>query len=112
MPEAPATFRPPWQPRLAERDRKAALDRTRGNSSARGYDWQWRKVRAAVLAEEPLCRFCAGQGVVTAAEVVDHIDGNSRNNARSNLRPLCKRHHDQRTARDQGFNRGKGGGGV
>lgn len=60
----------------------------------------WRRLRAQVLAEEPLCRLCAPK--VTAATVVDHIDGDSWNNARSNLQPLCASCHGIKTARDDG----------
>jgi 5-methylcytosine-specific restriction protein A len=56
-----------------------------------------------ILADEPLCRMCIEQGLVTAAEEVDHIDGDSHNNDRGNLRPLCRACHLQRTARDQAF---------
>lgn len=109
MPQAPPTFRPPWHQPPSEAERKRAFDLRRGSSSARGYDWRWRKIRAVVLAEEPLCRFCSEQGYVVSAEEVDHIDGNSRNNDRANLRPLCRGCHSARTARDQGFARGRGG---
>jgi len=76
--------------------------RTR-SSTQRGYNGQWRKIRKIVLGREPLCRFCYASGVITTAEVVDHIDGNSSNNNLVNLRPLCKRCHDKRTGRDQGY---------
>lgn len=86
-------------------------DARRGSATSRGYDWKWRQhVRPAALRDEPLCRFCAQSGRTVAASVVDHVDGNSRNNARTNLRPLCKPCHDARTARDQGFGRRLGRG--
>lgn len=72
-------------------------------TTERGYGWQWQKLRLVILAEEPLCRMCAEDGFYVAAEEVDHIDGNSHNNERENLRPLCRACHLQRTARDQAF---------
>jgi hypothetical protein len=72
-------------------------------TTERGYGWQWQKLRLQVLAHEPLCRFCLEQGVVTAAEEVDHIDGNAHNNDWDNLRPLCRACHLKRTAEDQAF---------
>lgn len=92
-------FRPPGRPTRAEADRE------RGSAAARGYDAQWRKVRLAVLADEPLCRMCAEAGSVTAARDVDHVDGDATNNDRANLRPLCHSCHSRRTARDQSFGR-------
>lgn len=44
-----------------------------GSSTARGYDSAWRRLREIRLAMEPLCRFCAEVGRVTAASHVDHI---------------------------------------
>jgi 5-methylcytosine-specific restriction protein A len=72
-------------------------------TTARGYGWQWQKLRLVVMQQEPLCRFCKDRGLVRPAEEVDHIDGNSHNNDRDNLRPLCRTCHLQRTARDQAF---------
>ncbi|WP_291295831.1 HNH endonuclease signature motif containing protein [Elioraea sp.] len=48
---------------------------------------------------------CCEAGRVAPARDVDHIDGDARNNARSNLRPLCHSCHSARTARDQSFGR-------
>ncbi|EKZ1926205.1 TPA: HNH endonuclease signature motif containing protein [Stenotrophomonas maltophilia] len=62
----------------------------------------WRRLRAVVLAREPLCRCCAGQGRVRPATEVDHIDGDDSNNADSNLQPLCRTCHSTKTARENG----------
>src|SRR5690606_16294635 len=56
---------------------------------------QWKALRATVLAEEPVCRICSNE----PATVVDHIDGNWRNNSRGNLRGLGVRCERRRTAR-------------
>ena len=62
------------------------------------YGRRWRKLRAAVLAAEPLCRYCKAQGRTTAATVVDHIRPHKGDVAlfydTANLQPLCKRCHD------------------
>jgi 5-methylcytosine-specific restriction protein A len=80
-----------------------ALDRRRGSASARGYDTAWQRLRLQVLAEEPLCRFCAELGRVTAAHDVDHIAPVARSPelrlVRANLRPLCRPCHSAHTAR-------------
>lgn len=70
--------------------------------TARGYGADWRRVRAAVLAGEPLCRFCAEVGRVTAATEVDHIRPfHGRSDPQrldpENLRPLCTPCHRART---------------
>jgi len=72
-------------------------------TTERGYGWTWQKVRRVILAQEPLCRFCKEAGRITLAEEVDHIDGDSFNNERENLRPLCRPCHLKRTALDQAF---------
>ena len=71
----------------------------RPSAHQRGYGVTWRRVRKMILAREPLCRFCSLAGRVNAANEVDHIDGNSRNNHESNLRSLCKPCHSSRTRR-------------
>ncbi|WP_099473330.1 HNH endonuclease signature motif containing protein [Stenotrophomonas maltophilia] len=62
----------------------------------------WRRIRAVVLAREPLCRCCAEQGRVRAATEVDHIDGDDANHTDSNLQPLCRPCHSAKTARENG----------
>lgn len=61
----------------------------------------WLKLRAQVLAEEPLCRHCYDDyGDVTPATDVDHIDNNGDNNERINLAPLCHSCHSKKTANE------------
>lgn len=63
---------------------------------------RWRKLRLAVLSEEPQCRLCKEQGRLRASMVVDHIEAHKDDAvlmwARWNLRGLCKRCHDSKTA--------------
>lgn len=77
-------------------------EQTRGSAAQRGYDRRWRGTREAFLDVHP---FCSENACLTIATVVDHIDGLGPHGPRGhdwlNLRPLCKAHHDRRTARDQ-----------
>jgi 5-methylcytosine-specific restriction endonuclease McrA len=34
---------------------------------------RWRRLREFQLAQHPLCKFCLERGIVTAANVVDHV---------------------------------------
>ena len=76
-------------------------DDARPSASDRGYDLKWRRVRAQFLKAHPTCT-CGDP-----ATEVDHmlplrLGGTHR---WENLRPLCKRCHSSRTARDHGFGR-------
>jgi|GEM_PF-865417 len=66
----------------------------------------WARLRALVLAEEPLCRHCSARGMVTPATEVDHIDDSradySDNNSRDNLQALCKPCHSVKTSASMG----------
>lgn len=61
---------------------------------------EWRRIRAQVLADEPLCRHCKAEGRVTLAVDVDHIHNDTRDNDRARLQPLCRSCHSRKTATD------------
>lgn len=93
-----------------EKAHRQVQDERRGTAYSRGYDRTWRKAREMYLAEHPLCVMCEAEGRVNAASVVDHIvsisDAPHLRLDTNNFRSLCKRHHDQRTAREQAWGRG------
>lgn len=78
----------------------------RGSATKRGYDAEWRRARAAFLMKNPLCQHCFELKWITAASVVDHITPHKGNFElfwnRNNWQPLCKSHHDSKTAREDG----------
>jgi hypothetical protein len=86
-----------------------AYDQRRGNARERGYDEAWQEIRLRKLRQDPTCQcddcLQLPAQMRPAANVVDHRDGNSRNNSPDNLRSMLKAHHDRRTMRDQGPNR-------
>lgn len=87
-----------------------AYDQYRESSAKRGYDSKWRAARKVYLMEHALCVHCLNDGRVVAASVVDHIKPHKGNKVlfwdRSNWQPLCKQHHDKKTAtEDGGFGR-------
>lgn len=59
----------------------------------------WRKLRAQVLAEVPLCEYCP-PGVITPATEVDHANFDPSDNRRENLKSTCKPCHSIRTMAD------------
>ncbi len=62
---------------------------------------KWQKLRASVLAGEPLCRHCKALGLVVRATDVDHMNG-ADDNAIESLQPLCHECHSRKTAKDNG----------
>lgn len=81
-------------------------EQRRASSADRGYDSEWRKLRASHLAGSPLCVHCERQGRTTPATVVDHIEPHKGDRAkftdRANLQSLCARCHNRKTAREDG----------
>jgi len=93
----------------------------------RGYTSTWAKARAGYLAKHPLCVHCIEEGRAVAASVVDHIINHKLRDAtesgdptaiakakalfwdsEGNWQPLCKTHHDRKTAvEDGGFGRSR-----
>jgi 5-methylcytosine-specific restriction protein A len=106
MPQRPPIHRPPGMLSREEslRRMRAAADKKRPSMAERGYDRDWFMLRAAILRANRVCS--CGE----ASRVVDHVISiRERPDLRliaSNCRAMCKRCHDQRTARDQGFGRG------
>ena len=99
MPELPQVHNTRRTKHLTE------VDRAKRNQAKRCYATShptWRKLRLTVLADEPLCRMCAKQGRVTPATDIDHIDGNTYNNMRTNHQPLCRPCHTRKTNAENG----------
>ena len=84
----------------AEHDR--LFDGDRGNSNDRGYGAVWRRLRAAQLLREPLCKHCEDEGLVAPATEVDHVIPKAQGGVdeETNLQSLCKPHHSAKTARE------------
>jgi 5-methylcytosine-specific restriction protein A len=120
------------KPGFCERHQKARQQddaARRGTAHERGYTSAWTKARGHYLAKHPLCALCALADRVVAATVVDHIvphrikdaldSGDVERIAKAqhlfwdsagNWQPLCKPHHDAKTAReDGGFGRARAG---
>lgn len=72
-------------------------DEQRGDSTRRGYDRAWRKVRAVKVSLNPLCELCVREGKVTPAQEVHHVQPVATNPdlrlALENLVSLCAAHH-------------------
>jgi 5-methylcytosine-specific restriction protein A len=102
----PGHQRPPEQVLAEARKRAEQRAGPRPTPAARGYDRQWRNVRAEVLAVEPNCRECARLGRSTPATMVDHIitlrERPDLRLERTNLQPLCKPCHNTKTIREDG----------
>jgi len=51
---------------------------------------------------------CRAEGIIKAANVVDHIDGNAWDNSEGNLQALCVSCHSRKTVlEDGGFGKPK-----
>jgi 5-methylcytosine-specific restriction protein A len=95
------------------RRQRSQTSAPRHSAARRGYGRQWRRLRAEVLAGEPLCRLCRKEGAPpTLATEVDHIiptrgESDPKHYDRDNLQPLCKTHHSRKTIEDtrQGMTR-------
>jgi len=97
----PAGERCPCQ-QQRDRERRARFDRTRPNSSQRGYDRQWQEAAKAFLAEPGNAR-CSNCGA--PATCVAHIISIKRRPdlrmVRANWRPSCARCNNLDTVADR-----------
>ena len=62
-------------------------------SHERGYNGQWRKVRARKITMNPFCEMCEAEGRVTLTYLVHHKDRDTTNNRDDNLMSLCVHCH-------------------
>lgn len=76
-------------------------DARRGSASSRGYGRAWAARRARYLADHP---WCAAEGCGEPAVEVDHIVPRRRGGSDedANLQGLCRRHHSEKTVRQDG----------
>lgn len=84
------------------REESRRYERQRGTSVQRGYGGQWRKLRNAVIARDPICTDC-GRAPSTDA---DHKTPRSQGgqDTMENLTGKCHACHSSKTARrDGGF---------
>ena len=77
---------------------KAHAPDKRGGSTARGYGYEWQKIRAAFLKAYP---WCMAAGCTKPATEVDHVKPLAKGGTSDweNLQSLCKQHHSMKTAR-------------
>lgn len=88
---------------MKERGIKTLKQKREANGRALALDGAaWRKLRAQVLREQPLCRHCAARGHITPATDVDHINNDASDNRRENLAALCHECHSLKTNADMG----------
>ena len=82
------------------------VDRT-GSTTARGYGYQWQKLRKRILQRDNyLCVICKSKDRLTEATDVDHIKAKAFGGAddESNLQSLCSACHKEKTAKEGKLN--------
>lgn len=91
------------QSRFCEEHQKLYWEKDNENrKNDHHYVSSWARLSKMILSEEPLCRMCKAEGITRLARCVDHIDGDSMNNDRDNLQPLCWSHHSSKTVLENG----------
>jgi 5-methylcytosine-specific restriction enzyme A len=65
---------------------------------ARGYGAAWERTRREVMVEEPVCRICGQRPSAMVDHIVPKAEGGT--DERSNLRGVCKRCHQVKSARE------------
>ncbi len=84
-------------------------EKPRLSAQERGYTSKWSKASKSYLSTHPWCVECEKKGIHEPATETDHIIPHKGNMKlfwdSSNWQGLCKSHHSQKTAReDGGFN--------
>ena len=96
---------PTRPPKLGQKSAVAAKPgkwNRRESRQARGYGRDHERMRAIVLAEEPLCRECQKHDVVTATTIADHIVPKAEGGGddRANYQGLCDPCSRAKTAKE------------
>lgn len=77
----------------------------RRSAAARGYGSKWRKARDIYLQSNPLCVYCQADGIITAANVVDHKIPHKGDQVlfwdQDNWQAMCREHHDSTKAKEE-----------
>ena len=75
------------------------------SAASKGYGHKWRVARSAYLQANPLCVYCQRVGIVTAADVVDHITPHRGDMSlfwrRSNWQSMCSTCHNGTKAKEE-----------
>lgn len=98
MPKALKSKQQPWV------KRQTVTERYDKSTTFNYHSVPWRKLRLAVLIENPLCVECAKKGLIVEGSVVDHdkpINQGGDPWDRSNLQVLCYPCHQSKSAKDR-----------
>ena len=105
MPKAPAVFRPPGRSGGIERKREVDADRRRAKPWRSFYGTpEWREIKAAQKAKQPLCERHLKRGEIVAMQVVNHKVRHRGDWALFLAGPfesLCKACHDGEVQREE-----------
>ena len=71
-------------------------EKRRGNSAQRGYGYRWRKIRARVLEQHPICMKCNQAPSNTVDHILTKAQGGTDDE--SNLQALYRECHSRKTA--------------
>jgi 5-methylcytosine-specific restriction protein A len=90
-------------------DWRKRTDEQRGTAAERGYNSRWRKATATWRSHDPqrnLCAECLKSGRLTPARITDHVVPHKGSQSlfwdTSNWQTLCRTHHAEKTAREDG----------
>lgn len=98
MPIFPKSVRRPWQPERKPQQGRRQANTVFYQSAA------WRRLRAVKIEQQPLCEECLRNGVMTPAQVVDHIVPINKGGSEldlCNLQSLCHACHNRKSAKDK-----------
>ena len=83
--------------------KKPKAEREHKHKEPRYHTTRWRELRLSVLQASPLCVHCEEVGVITLAQMVDHVKpvrlGGEFWNV-SNLQPLCNSCHAVKSGKE------------